>query len=607
MKKLELLAPAKNLESGIAAINAGADAVYIGAEQFGARAAAGNSVDDIGKLVEYSHLFHVKIYVTLNTILYDNELPNVESLIQKLYNIGVDGLIIQDMGILEFDLPNINIIASTQTNNRTVEKIKFLENIGFSRVILARELSITEINEIKAATNIELEFFIHGALNKKFQLQCYFSQEITGRSANRGECAQPCRSAYDLIDSEGTVILKNKHLFSLKDLNLSEKISALANAGISSFKIEGRLKNISYVKNVTAYYRNLIDQLILSNPQQYSRASSGKTILRFTPNIESVFNRGFSTYFVDGRQSNLASFDTQKSLGEYIGKVQKIVENTIVVKTDKIINNNDGLCFFKNTELLGVKVNKATENKITVDNADELFVNAELYRNYNHKLTQEVEREDSAIRKINISVQLIDSIDALAVVIVDEDQIESILYIIENLQEANNKEKAIETIINQFSKEGDSIYSVNNVEIKTAKSYFFPISKLNEIRRQAFENHNRVRIELHVFETKTISKNKEKYIKTEISYSENVANKNAIAFYQNHGVGKIELAFEKLKPQHSVPILTSRYCLKFEMGVCPKFKNVAAYKFVEPLYIVNNKRKYRLSFDCATCEMTINR
>lgn len=604
MTKLELLAPAKNLEQGIAAINCGADAVYIGASDFGARMAAGNSVEDIIQLINYAHLFHAKVYATINTILYDSELLNVLDLINRLYEAKIDAIIIQDMGILEMELPPINIFASTQTNNRTVEKIKFLEQLGFSRVILARELSLKQIKEINSKTNIDLEFFIHGALCVSYSGQCYFSQEITGRSANRGECAQPCRSSYDLVDAEGKIILKNKHLFSLKDFNLSENIEDLANSGISSFKIEGRLKNMAYVKNVTVHYRKLIDAVIKSNPDKFRKASSGKIKLRFEPNIDSVFNRGFTNYFIDGRHEKLASFDSQKSLGEFIGEVEKKDEEILYVKTDKKLNNNDGLCFFNDGELLGFKINKVVGNKITTNGEVEIQKGAKIYRNYNHQITKEVEKGDSAIRKIQIYIELLESENQLFIKIVDEDSLISKYEISETFEEAQNLEKAIETIKNNLSKEGETVYEVLEVKISTSKTYFFPISKLNEIRRNTFENHNIIRLQNHKIEKRVISKNDTLYHKKRIDFDENVSNTKAEAFYKRHGVEGIKPAYEKLKPVEEVPILTSKYCLKFELGVCPIHQK-SNQKFKEPLYIINNKRKFRLAFDCKKCEMSI--
>ncbi|MDD2279742.1 MAG: U32 family peptidase, partial [Bacteroidales bacterium] len=384
-KKVELLSPVKNLEVGIAAINHGADAVYIGFKQFGARAAAGNSLVDIERLVKYAHLFNAKVYVTLNTILYDNELDEVQALINTLYLIGVDAIIIQDMGILEMDLPPIALHASTQAHNKSIEKIKFLEQVGISRVVLARELSIADIEQISAKSNIELEVFIHGALCVSYSGQCYLSHAITGRSANRGECAQPCRSTYDLVDEHGNIIAKNKHLISLKDLNQSQNIPALLEAGVTSLKIEGRLKDIDYVKNITAHYRKIIDS-VLATDKNYKNASSGKVSLSFMPDPERTFNRGYSTYFANNRGKGLASLNTQKSIGKKLGKVTSSAEGWFEIDGNEVISNNDGLCYFSNDEnLIGVKVNNVVGKRIQLNGKEAISIGTTIFRNYDHR------------------------------------------------------------------------------------------------------------------------------------------------------------------------------------------------------------------------------
>jgi len=330
MKKIELLAPAKDLESGKAALIYGADAVYIGAPKFGARSAAGNSLNDIKQLIGFAHKFYAKVYVTLNTILHDNELVEAQDLINELYKIGTDALIIQDMGILEMELPPIPIFASTQTNNISWQKIKFLEDTGIQRVILARELSLEQIKEIHSKTTVDLEFFVHGALCVSFSGQCYFSHAIDKGSANRGTCAQPCRSYYSLLDKNGNTLVKNKYLLSLKDMNLSEHINELIDAGISSFKIEGRLKDINYIKNITAYYRKQIDE-VLKKKEGFEKSSSGKIVYDFNPDAEKTFNRGYTDYFLNGRTKEIASLDTQKSIGKYIGKVKSVKKNYFII------------------------------------------------------------------------------------------------------------------------------------------------------------------------------------------------------------------------------------------------------------------------------------
>lgn len=340
---IELLSPAKNLECGLAAINHGADAVYIGAAQFGARAAAGNSIEDIATLVQYAHQFRVKVLVALNTVLTDDQLPDAEKLIWEIYNTGADALIIQDMGILKLNLPPIALHASTQTDNRTVEKVRFLQDVGFSRVVMARELSLKQISEISSQTNVELEAFVHGALCVSYSGQCYMSQANCGRSANRGQCAQYCRLPYHLVDADDNVLVKNKHLLSLKDLDQSDSLEEMMEAGVTSFKIEGRLKDVDYVKNITSFYRKKLDVILENNPR-FQRASAGKTTILFEPNPEKSFRRGNTDYFLRDRKANIVQQDTPKSLGEPIGKVTYIGRNFFEVQNGTLLNNGDGLC-----------------------------------------------------------------------------------------------------------------------------------------------------------------------------------------------------------------------------------------------------------------------
>ena len=400
---IELLSPAKNLECGLSAIRHGADAVYIGGPGFGARKNAGNSLDDIQTLINYAHLFRVKIYVTLNTLLFDNELEEARQLIYQLHQIGADAIIIQDMGILETELPPIPIHASTQTDNRTVEKVKFLEAVGFDQVVLARELSIPQIKKIRSATNVPLEHFIHGALCVCYSGQCYMSESINKRSANRGECAQPCRLKYSLKDNKGQMINKDKHLLSLKDLNLSDHLKELIDAGISSFKIEGRLKDMDYVANITAHYRKMLDETIDSRTD-LKRASSGLSKASFEAQAQKSFNRGFTSYFVNDRQKGMWSIDSPKALGEEIGQIKSVGKDHFTLDAPMKISNGDGLCFFtKHKELGGVKVNKAEGNKIYPNQMGAIREGINLYRNFDKAFTQET-NNNSSTRKISADI-----------------------------------------------------------------------------------------------------------------------------------------------------------------------------------------------------------
>jgi collagenase-like PrtC family protease len=387
-RHIELLAPAKDLESGRAAINHGADAVYVGAPKFGARSAAGNSLDDIAKLIQYAHRYWAKVYVALNTILFDDELDEAQTIIRSISEAGADALIIQDMGLLELDLPPLPLFASTQTHNYSLKKIQFLEKVGFQRIILARELSLKQLKEIRANTRVELELFIHGALCVSFSGQCYMSQAIQGRSANRGVCAQMCRLPYTLTDNLGQVLENEKYLLSLKDLNLSEYLRDLIDTGISSFKIEGRLKDINYVKNITAFYRQRIDE-ILETDSSLSSASSGRTIAEFQPDPSRTFNRGFTDHFFRRRNKDILSSQTPKSVGACLGTVGKIRRDHFLLETTEALHNGDGICFFDQQELLcGTNINKVEINKIYPSELKGIEEGTMIYRNYDHQFSR---------------------------------------------------------------------------------------------------------------------------------------------------------------------------------------------------------------------------
>ncbi len=608
MKTLELLAPARNLEYGKAAIDCGADAVYIGAPRFGARSAASNEVSDIAQLVQYAHLYFAKVYVALNTILFDSELEEARKLIVELYKIGIDGLIIQDMGILEMDLPPIPLIASTQTNNTTPEHVKFLHDSGFVRVILARELSIEQIQKIREATNIELESFVHGALCVCYSGQCYMSHEITDRSGNRGECSQPCRSSFDLIDNSGKTIVRNRHLLSIKDLNLSEKIADLANAGICSFKIEGRLKDISYLKNITTHYRQLIDNFILSNSDQYRKASSGMSRAFFTPDPERTFNRGFTQYNITGTRDNIASFATQKSMGKYMGKVVSISTNAIKIDTREKINNADGLCFINAYgKLSGFMVNRANGNTIYPNQMPEIEVSTELYRNHDHEFEKLLENQYSE-RKISVSLLFNETKNGISLSATDEDAICAEQSIVIDKQEARNKDLWDENIRKQLSKAGDTIFSVDKIEIQFSEKIFIPVSILNNLRRDVLNSLLDKR--LAAYKPQEIAKNwgAADFYKHTLDYRGNVSNHLSETFYKKRGVQHLEPAFELNKDIENVVLMETRHCIKHELGWCntyPKQKLVDDNNINYPLYLHNNGKHFKLNFNCAKCVMTI--
>jgi putative protease len=604
-RSIELLSPAKNAEFGIAAINHGADAVYIGFERFGARAAAGNSISEIEKLIRYAHVYHSKVFITLNTILYENELAETQKLIQTFYNMGADALIIQDMGILEMDLPPIPLHSSTQTHNSDLNKILLLQNIGFERIILARELSIYEISEIKNNTTVELEAFIHGALCVSYSGQCYLSHAITGRSANRGECAQPCRSRYDLVDSNGKVIIKDKHLLSLKDQNQTVNINALINAGVNSLKIEGRLKDINYVKNITAHYRRIIDKIIDGN-KALKKTSSGKVKLNFSPDPDKTFNRAYSTYFAVGRQRDLASFNTQKSIGKFIGEVKKVDKDGFILITEEKINNNDGLCFInKNAILQGFKVNRVENNKIYPNQNPEIYIGAKVFRNYDHAFNNLLKSSQSSVRQIGCMFSVGFLSNQVQLNLTDEDGLKSNISVEINLEIANDTKRALETFATQMKKSSNTPFLINDVSFNgnITEVPFLPIGLINSWRRELIDKHIISRIENHPNVKRIFVPNNTQYPQTDLDYKANISNTLAQKFYQRHGVDRIEYAFELRDDKKGLRVMETKYCILFEMGLCDgqKAKIIATHN----LYLSDGKSSYPLVFNCNDCRMII--
>ncbi|GHU69134.1 collagenase [Bacteroidia bacterium] len=598
VRKIELLAPAKNAETGIEAINHGADAVYIGAPKFSARSAAGNSIEDIRRLAEYAHLFHAKVYVAFNTILYDNELAEAEKLIWEIYRAGADALIIQDMGILQFNLPPIALHASTQTDNRTLEKVQFLEKAGFSQVVLARELSLEEICNIASQSQVRLEAFVHGALCTSFSGQCYISQAISKRSSNRGECAQYCRLPYTLSDAEGKFLQSNKHLLSLKDLNQAENLENLLDAGVTSLKIEGRLKETSYVKNITACYRQKLNAIFERRPE-YCAASSGETTHFFVPNPEKSFNRGFTDYFLFGRKKDITAFDTPKSTGEPVGEIRNIQGNYFTIASKKTIHNGDGLCFFSNRQLAGFRVNKVENDRIYPVEMPRLDKGTALYRNYDHEFEKTLSKI-SAERKINLDWILEENNFGFSLTALDADGYSA------SITFAVTKELAAKdpsgNIREQLSKLGATPFKINNLTNHCRQSWFIPSSALGEMRRRAVEALLRVRKIAGQQPIQAVQPTFHPYPETELSYLGNVANEKAKLFYQNHGVSHITSAFEIESPEN-VPLMFAKHCLKYQLGACTKQKDRKILS--EPLTLTSGQNRLNLHFDCARCEMLV--
>ena len=600
---IELLAPAKNLECGLAAISHGADAVYIGGPRFGAREAVGNSIGDIEKLAAEAHLFGAKVYVALNTILYDNELEPARQIIGEVYDAGADALIIQDMGLLEMDLPPIPLHASTQINNYLPEKIEFLEAVGFKRAVLARELTLDQISEIRRRTTIELEAFVHGSLCVSMSGQCYLSHAIGGRSANRGACAQPCRKRYSLIDAEGKMIMEDKHLLSLKDLDHSESLEDLAEAGIRSFKIEGRLKDVDYVKNITSFYRKKIDAILEERPD-YQAASHGKTYIGFNPDPQKSFNRGSTNYFLQGRSKEMTSFDTPKSLGEEAGKVIHIGRDYFQLETQLELSNNDGLVFISHPgESKGIKVNKVEKDLIFPDKMNGIYQDSRVYRNYDHKFREQL-KVDSTNRKIRVKLDLEEMPEGFSLGALDETGIEVRIYLDHEKQPAREIGKSKETIIRQLAKSGETVFEVTKVETGGCEKYFFQSAVLNSMRRDVLEKLSSQRKQKQPFDN-IREKNSVPFPAKELGYEANASNHLARQFYERHGILNPGKAFELLDVHQGLTVMTTKHCLKYQLGYCIKYDGTNIQLFNEPLYLVDGKDKLRLEFDCSNCRMKV--
>ena len=589
VQKVELLAPAKDKKTAITAINSGCDAIYIGASNFGARKKVPNSLEDIKEIVDYAHKFYVKVHVTVNTILTDDEILKAKELIQKLYDIGVDAIIVQDMGIFKLaidnELPPIALHASTQCDNRDLEKVKFFDDMGVSRVILARELSLEKIKEICANTNAEIETFIHGALCVSYSGQCYFSHYIGGRSANRGECAQACRKKYTLVDERGNIIAKDKYLLSMKDFNASRHLESLIDAGVKSFKIEGRLKDENYVKNVVAYYRQEIDKFA-------PKTSSGRVFLDFEPDVKKSFNRGFTDYFLDGRK-RCFNFESPKSLGEKLGKITKVGKDYFEIgRTDyKMaggqagikINSQDGLYFNGN----GCLVNKVERKNIYANKMDGIAVGLEVYRNFDSKFEKQLE-SSKIKRQIGVKFSFKNGI----LTVIDEDE-NSVNFTIDSCEKAKNPEKMKENFITQLKKTGDSDFYVEAIEI-SEEIPFMPISQINEIRRTILEKLMNERLKNYKRELQKPLK-LSKFPKENLDYRANIHNQCAKEFYEKCGCEVCEMSAES--GAFPKELMRTKHCLKFAFNMCKSPKR---------LFLIDEKgKKYPLMFDCKNCEMVV--
>lgn len=602
--KLELLSPAKNLEFGREAINHGADAVYIGAPAFGARQAATNTIEDIEALATYAHLYGSKVFATVNTILHDDEIASAVQLIHQLYNIGVDALIIQDLGLLECNLPPIELHASTQCHNASVERIKFMESVGFKRIILARETSLEQMREIRKATTVDLEAFVHGALCVSYSGQCYMSQYLTGRSGNQGCCSQPCRSTYDLYDSHGHLLMKEKHLLSLRDFNASQHLHSMIDAGISSFKIEGRLKDMNYVKNVTAYYRQLLDNLMNRN----HRASSGICTYTFSPDLEKTFNRGYTNYFLQQRQP-MASFATQKSLGKRVGEVIAVGRTTLTINGNESFVNGDGLCFFDHDgHLQGFLVNNVQGRTLTPNRMPEITIGTPLWRNQDQLFERQLQGR-SAERKIAVKILFRATSQGFSLDIKDEDGMSVIQTVAIEHQKSDKPAYMSEMIVKQLSKLGDTPFSAIDITDTSEGRYFIPASILNQLRRETIELLIKQRLLYFHPQDHPRTDKGLPYPETQLDYRANVINRQAETFYRHHGAFVAERGLEETHDYDGKALMTTKYCLRYELGCCLQGKNSAPpiipLQPTDQLLLHNNGQHLRLDFDCRQCLMRI--
>ena len=603
---IELLAPAKNLECGLEAIRHGADAVYIGAPKYGARAAAGNSLDDLRQLADYAHQFGARVYVTLNTIVYDDELAEVEALVWQLYRIGIDALIVQDMALLTMNLPPIELHASTQTDNRTPEKVQFLHSVGFSQVVLARELSLDDIAKIHSACPVPLEAFVHGALCVSYSGQCYVSQACFGRSANRGECAQFCRLPFTLEDADGRIIERDRHLLSLKDMNRSAHLEAMMDAGVRSFKIEGRLKDVTYVKNITAYYRQAIDKILARRPE-YRRASQGVSTYTFTPQPDKSFNRGFTDYYITGRRTDVTSFATPKSVGEPIGHVKEVGRGFITVSSAKALHNGDGLCYIDERGLLqGFRVNRVEGTRLFLkDMPRTLRARTPLFRNYDQEFERLLSRP-SAERRIPVTMRLYEVPFGFALTLADAQGRNATVSLTCDKEPARTEQRAgIET---QLAKLGGTILMAERVDIDFTANWFIPSSVVADMRRRAVEAYERVcklKNENSKLRVNTTAPSVQSTISGgQLSYLANIANQRAEDFYRAHGAVQVSPAFELNAPKGAT-LMFCRHCLRYAMGWCPRNGGIKS-PYREPYMLVSaDGRRFALEFDCKQCIMMV--
>ena len=620
---LELLSPARDTSIAREAILHGADAVYIGGPSFGARHNAENSVADIAELVKFAHLFHARVFVTINTILHDDELEAARALIWQLYEIGVDALIVQDMGVMEMDLPPIELHASTQTDIRTLERAKFLDKAGFSQLVLARELNLQEIRAISDATDAAIEFFIHGALCVAFSGQCNISHAQNGRSANRGDCSQACRLPYTLKDDQGRVVAFDKHLLSMKDNNQSANLRALVDAGVRSFKIEGRYKDVSYVKNITAYYRQRLDEILEDRPD-LARASSGRTDHFFVPDPDKTFHRGSTDYFVTDRKIDIGAFDSPTFTGLAVGEVLKVGKHDLTVQTREPLSNGDGLNVLIKREVVGFRASVVEPLKQFEEDGQQFWQyrveanempaamrqvrpNHPLNRNLDHNW-QNALLKTSAERRIGVRWLAKLRADELELHVTSEEGAYASVSLAGPFGEAKKPEQVPGQIADLLSQLGTTIYHAEEVDVDAPQAFFIPNSQLKALRREAVEALTEARETIRPLGSrKAVSVPPPVYPDSHLSFLANVYNEKARAFYHRYGVQLIDAAYEAHEETGEVPVMITKHCLRFSFNLCPKqAKGVTGVRTkVEPMQLVHGDEVLTLKFDCKPCEMHV--
>jgi collagenase-like PrtC family protease len=623
--EIELLAPARTVEIGIEAINHGADAVYIGGPSFGARSNASNEVADVARLVQHAHRYGAKIFTTMNTILRDDELEPARKQIWELYDAGVDALIVQDMGILELDLPPIQLHASTQTDIRTVEKAKFLQDVGFSQIVLARELTLKQIQDISANTHCAIEFFIHGALCVAYSGQCFISHAHTGRSANRGDCSQACRLPYNVMDGTGQVVAFEQHVLSMKDNDQSANLNALIDAGVSSFKIEGRYKDMGYVKNITAHYRMLLDEILEARPE-LQRASSGECTFYFQPDPDRNFNRGSTDYFVNGRKEDIGAFESPKFLGLPLGEVAKVGDKWFDIALNDEqqpsgMNNGDGINYLTLTkDIVGLKVNVAEpvgkSSRLWrvypnegIESLKDLKPGVAVNRNGDRAWENQLAKK-SAERRIAVWMQLSDTPDGLLLTVTDENGHVGTAQTMCEKQAPQDLAKSEASLRDNLGKLGATIFHAHDLSINTAQPWFVPASVINHLRRDAIQALEDARAAAYVRpQPAPAVEPPAPYPEDSLSYLANVFNHKARDFYARHGVKVIEPAYESHEELGEVSLMITKHCVRFSLSLCPKqakgVTGVQGTVKAEPLQLINGKEKLTLRFDCKPCEMHV--